>query len=56
MAANETKKCAHPVCSCQVTTEKYCSPQCAAMEEIPDLDCKCTHSVCTGRTEYAAHA
>ena len=56
MAANETKKCAHPVCTCQVTSEKYCSAQCEAMEKIPDVDCKCPHSVCKGRTEYAAHA
>ncbi len=56
MAANETKKCAHPVCTCQVTSEKYCSAQCEAMEKIPDVDCKCPHSVCEGRTEYAAHA
>ena len=56
MAASETKKCAHPICTCQVSSEKYCSPQCEAMEEIPDLDCKCSHSVCKGRTEYAARA
>ena len=56
MAANETKKCAHPICTCQVTSEKYCSTQCEAMEEISDVDCKCPHSVCKGRTEYAAHA
>src|SRR5215472_12005703 len=56
MVANETKKCAHPVCTCQVTSEKYCSPQCEAMEEIPDIDCKCPHSICKGRTEHAAHA
>jgi hypothetical protein len=56
MATSETKKCAHPVCTCQVTAENYCSPQCETMEEIPDVDCKCPHSVCKGRTEYAAHA
>ena len=54
--ASESKKCAHPVCTCQVTSEKYCSPQCEAMEETPDVDCKCPHSTCAGRTEYAAHA
>src|SRR5580692_3865154 len=46
MAANESKKCAHPVCTCQVTLEEYCSPQCEAMEKIPDVDCKCPHSIC----------
>jgi hypothetical protein len=56
MAGNESKKCAHPVCTCQVTSEKYCSPQCEAMEEVSDVDCKCPHSTCKGRTEYAAHA
>jgi hypothetical protein len=56
MAASESKKCGHPVCTCQVTSEKYCSPQCEAMEDTADVDCKCPHSVCKGRTEYAAHA
>ena len=56
MAADETKKCAHPVCTCRVTSEQYCSPQCEAMEHVPDVDCKCPHTVCAGRTEYAAHA
>src|SRR5580692_227539 len=56
MASSETKKCAHPVCTCQVTSEEYCSTQCETMEDMPDLDCKCSHSVCKGRTEYAAHA
>jgi hypothetical protein len=56
MVANGTKKCAHPVCTCLVTSEKYCSLQCEAMEAIPDMDCKCPHSICKGRTEYAAHA
>jgi hypothetical protein len=45
-----TKKCAHPNCSCQ-TTEKYCSPQCEAMEETPDIDCKCGHPGCKGEIE-----
>jgi hypothetical protein len=56
MAAGESKKCAHPICTCQVSSEKYCSPQCEAMEDTADVDCKCPHSVCKGRTEYAAHA
>jgi|HubBroStandDraft_6_1064221.scaffolds.fasta_scaffold25072_3 hypothetical protein len=56
MAASESKKCAHPICTCQVTSEKYCSPQCEAMEDTADVDCKCPHSACKGRTEYAAHA
>ena len=45
------KKCAHPSCSCMVEGEKYCSAQCEAVEETPDIDCKCTHPVCKGRIE-----
>jgi hypothetical protein len=56
MAAQETKKCAHPVCTCQVTDEKYCSTQCETMEEMADVDCACPHSTCKGKTERAAHA
>jgi hypothetical protein len=56
MVASESKKCAHPVCTCQVTSGKYCSTQCEAMEDTPDVDCTCPHSVCKGRTEAAAHA
>jgi hypothetical protein len=44
------KKCAHPNCSCQ-TTEKYCSAQCEAMEKTADIDCKCGHPGCKGKTE-----
>jgi metallothionein len=45
------KKCAHPICSCTVTAGKYCSAQCEAMEKTPDIDCKCGHPACKGRTE-----
>ena len=51
MANTEGKKCAHPVCSCTVRSGRYCSPQCEAMEEIPDIDCKCEHPECKGRAE-----
>jgi hypothetical protein len=44
----DSKKCAHPACSCQVTKEKYCSAQCAAMEDTPDIDCRCEHPGCKG--------
>jgi hypothetical protein len=27
-------KCAHPVCSCVITSGKYCSTECAAMEKV----------------------
>jgi hypothetical protein len=50
MASNEGKKCAHPNCTCQVPSgNKYCSAQCEAMEETPDIDCRCGHPVCKGR-------
>ena len=37
MASDESKKCAHPVCSCNVTSGKYCSTECEAMEKTPDI-------------------
>ncbi len=44
-----TKKCAHPSCSCKVGGgDKYCSAQCEAMEETPDISCKCNHPGCKG--------
>jgi len=51
MAAKEGKKCAHPVCSCRVTSGEYCSTECAAMEKTPDIDCKCGHPGCKGEIE-----
>lgn len=54
MASNEREKCAHPVCSCRVTEGKYCSPQCEAMEETPDIDCSCAHPGCKGKVHPAA--
>jgi metallothionein len=48
MASKEGKKCAHPVCSCAVTSGKYCSTQCEAMEKTPDIACKCGHPGCKG--------
>jgi hypothetical protein len=49
MADSKDKKCAHPVCSCTVTSGDYCSEACQAMEKTPDIDCKCPHTVCKGR-------
>ena len=46
-------KCAHPVCSCVITSGKYCSTECAAMEKTPDVDCACKHPACKGRTAEA---
>jgi hypothetical protein len=28
--------------------EKYCGPQCEAMEDTPDIDCKCLHKLAKG--------
>jgi hypothetical protein len=54
--ASGTKKCAHPVCSCTVKDdEKYCSVQCEAAEDTPDIDCKCAHAVCKGRAVAAGN-
>jgi hypothetical protein len=51
MDTAKTNKCAHPVCSCKTTKEKYCSAQCEAMEKTPDIDCLCEHSDCKGHTQ-----
>jgi len=50
MATDKPVKCAHPVCSCMVTSEKYCSAQCEAMEKTPDIECACGHAGCAGKT------
>ena len=49
MAADESKKWAHPPCTCTTKSGKYCSPQCEAMEKTPDIDCRCGHASCGGR-------
>ena len=48
MAADNAKKCAHPPCTCTSKSGKYCSAQCEAMEDTPDIDCKCQHKTCEG--------
>ena len=51
MAANDSKRCAHPSCTCRAAADsKYCSTECAAMEETPDIDCRCGHPSCGGKT------
>lgn len=50
METNEMKKCAHPPCTCRVSSgNEYCSAQCAAVEKSPDMDCRCTHQGCNGK-------
>src|SRR5712671_5312661 len=48
MAADTAKKCAHPPCTCTLKSGKYCSVQCEAMEDTPDVDCRCGHADCKG--------
>lgn len=50
MATAKSRKCAHPICSCTVTSGRYCSTECEAMEKTPDLDCLCGHPGCKGKT------
>ena len=47
--ANETKKCAHPPCTCTPRSGKYCSAPCEAMEKSPEIDCRCGHPDCEGK-------
>jgi len=50
MATEDYKKCAHPACTCPVSSEEdYCSAQCAATEDVIDIDCRCVHAGCAGR-------
>ena len=46
----DSKKCAHPSCTCKVQSGKYCSAQCEAMEKTPVIDCTCGHPGCGGKT------
>jgi len=50
MPTEQHKKCAHPPCTCPVSSDSdYCSAQCAAVEDTPDIDCRCTHQDCEGK-------
>lgn len=46
--ADETKKCAHELCSCTVTDAKYCSQSCEDNAGVTTLACDCPHTGCTG--------
>jgi metallothionein len=48
--ASKATKCEHPNCSCMVTDGKFCSAQCEAAAKTPDIDCKCEHPGCRGKT------
>lgn len=50
MSTDTPKKCAHPFCTCTTPhDQKYCRPQCEAMRDTPDVDCRCGHPGCRGR-------
>lgn len=45
----DTKKCAHPSCSCQVQSgQKYCSMACESAKSMTGLACQCGHPGCKG--------
>jgi len=51
MAQGKVNKCKHPACSCLAAEgSSYCSLQCEAVKGMPDIDCRCTHPGCKGRT------
>jgi nucleotide-binding universal stress UspA family protein len=49
MATGDSRKCAHPPCTCTVRSGKYCSAHCEGMEERPEIDCRCGHPDCRGK-------
>jgi len=49
--ANDTAKCAHPACECQVPPKggewgKYCSEYCKKSGDHTELRCGCMHQGC----------
>ena len=43
----DTKKCAHPACTCQVTGDtKYCSQYCKDAGNTAEIACNCGHAGC----------
>jgi hypothetical protein len=50
MARAKMSKCKHPACSClAMEGSEYCSAQCEAVKNTPDVDCRCNHGGCKGR-------
>jgi hypothetical protein len=50
MAAEKSKKCKHPPCTCEAEAgSDYCSVECEAMEDTPDIACHCLHANYQGR-------
>ena len=43
----ETKKCAHPACNCEVDADnKYCSQYCDDAADTTEISCNCGHGGC----------
>jgi hypothetical protein len=45
---SETKKCAHPACSCRAVAEhgSYCSEYCHDAGDTTEISCNCGHPHC----------
>jgi hypothetical protein len=50
MTPEKIEKCAHPGCTCEAPSGKYCSIECETVAKTPDIDCRCGHSGCNGNT------
>jgi hypothetical protein len=48
MADNKERKCAHEMCECRVTDDKYCSEYCedAVKAKVLEIGCGCEHDPC----------
>jgi hypothetical protein len=45
--ADQTKKCAHPSCVCNVANDqKYCSMYCEDAKDTTEVSCGCGHAGC----------
>ena len=46
--AVETKKCAHPACSCAAAPgSDYCSTSCEDAADTIEISCNCGHAGCS---------
>jgi hypothetical protein len=47
MASEQSKKCAHPACTCTARPDSsYCSTYCEGEAETADILCNCGHPAC----------
>lgn len=45
--AEQTKKCAHPSCQCEVgKDDDYCSTFCEDAQDTTEISCDCGHPGC----------